>query len=194
MQKNFQKTFRNNRKELRRHYKSSTSENLIQRDTISGSFFVISTNFKTRTIERDNVKVLCIVYVLYLIKLAQERERECVCAREQSIVHPYIVLHNIELIASRESGSELEARERLGDVTQCICAISREHYRGCEINRCEEDRIRKRRDRYDDSGGIIAHGGYVGLSRETRNEGVRIWGRREVVGEPQRCVREQLNL
>lgn len=74
-----------------------------------------------------------------------------------------------------------------------FCAISREHYRGYEINRCEKDQIRKRRSRYGDSG-IIAHGGYVELSREIRTRGVRIWGRHEVMGEPQRCVWEQLNL
>jgi len=57
-------------------------------------------------------------------------------------------------------------RERSGNITQCVQVISHEHYRGYEINRCEEDQIRKRRGRYDDSG-IIAYGGYVELSRET---------------------------
>lgn len=61
--------------------------------------------------------------------------------------------------------------------------ISHEHYRGYEINRCEEDQIRKRRGRYDDSG-IIAYGGYVELSRETWTRGsgfgvgVRSWASR----------------
>lgn len=93
----------------------------------------------------------------------------------------YTVLYNIEFIVLKTAAGprvktrerERERRERSDDVTQCVCAISRGHYRGYEINRCEEDQIGKRHGRYGDSG-IIAHGGYVELSRETRTRGVRI--------------------
>lgn len=107
-----------------------------------------------------------------------------------------VLLRNIEVIAPKTTLRPLRAAYEGDDqvVTQRARVISRERYSGHEINRREEDRIGKRRGRYGDNGGVIAHGGYVGLSRETRTGGSGFWGRREVVGDPQRCVREQLNL
>lgn len=132
---------------------------------------IIFNNFKAHLIMQQYQKSHNIRH-LYLIKLAQAWN-EMLCLLYS------ITQHWIYRIDKNSSGKIREQSRR----RYAICAISREHYRGYEINRCEEDQIRKRRSRYNDSG-IIAHGGYVELSRKiwTRGSGfgvgVRSWASR----------------